>query len=224
MKPQSLSYIQLLLFLSAVFCNMAVHAQDSVASPCIYTTSEHGSALSKRIDCRLTLEGGGGSWFGMGYAYTGVAPEIRYHFNNRFTVSTGMRVLNGFGLSRSIGIQSSHQSLAPKRGGTKLIEAYVANEYQVNERLWIAASLLHIGGEIDFTPFHSKNATHVSATAFSANLCYRTHRGSLLDFHISYIDDHNGLLAPYFYDFNMDGLHWYGDSMGFSLGRSFGFY
>lgn len=178
----------------------------------------------------MTLEGGVGSWFGRGYAFTGVAPEIRYHFNERFSLSAGVRLLNGFGLSRNYKLQSNNRSLAPRRDGAKLVEAYVAGEFQINDRLWLAASLLHIGGEINFMPFYGNSSSYVSATAFSADLRYRTRRGSLLGLHISYIDDPAGILAPWFYDPCMDGFYSYGHEIGFGggfgfgMGRGFGFY
>lgn len=184
----------------------------------------------KKLDCRLTLEAGVGNMFGMGYAFTGVAPEIRYHFNEKFTLSAGVKVVEGFGLgnNRSLNVQRG-RSLAPRKSGSRLYEMYVSGEYQVNERLWVAATLLHIGGEINFVPFYGDGTHDVSATAFSADLRYRTRRGSLLGFHLSYINDRGGLMAPYLYspylyDPCVDDSFWYGETLRGGFGRSFGFY
>lgn len=223
---RKLSLNRVFAFLVSFFVCNVVMAQGNFAE----THNEPGDTVAKKLDCRITLEGGVGSWFGQGYAYTGLVPEIRYHFNDRFSLSAGVRLLNGFSLSRSYNLQGNKQSLVPRRGGAKLVEAYVAGEFQVNERLWLAASLLHIGGEMDFMPFHGAGSKYLSANVFSADIRYRTRRGSLLGIHVSYIDDRGGLLAPWYYDPYMDGFFSYGEEIGFGggfgfgAGRGFGFY
>lgn len=184
----------------------------------------------KKLDCRITLEAGVGNMFGVGYAFTGVASEVRYHFNERFTLSAGVKVTEGFGLGRNYGFDGrGGKSLAPRKGGSRLYEMYVSGEYQVNERLWVAATLLHIGGTIDFVPWYGDGSHNVSATAFSADLRYRTRRGNMLGFHLSYINDKGGLMAPYLYspylyDPCWDDPFWYGETLRGVFGRSFGFY
>lgn len=179
----------------------------------------------QRLDGRVSLEAGGGSLFGQKYAYSSVAPEVRYHINDRLSISGGIRLTNGFGLGTSYNIHGrERQTLAPRRGKAKMYEAYVSGECQVNERLWISATLLHVGGEIGFTPFNSKKNMTLNATGFFADLRYKTRSGSLLGFHLSYIHDNNGILTPYLYNPCMDGLYWYDNPMGYGFGRSFGFW
>lgn len=205
---------------------LAVWAQDSVD----LRPLRKKEPTMKKLDRRLTLEAGVGNIFGMGYAFTGVAPEVRYHFNERFSLSAGVKVTEGFGLGRNYGFDGrGGKSLAPRKGGTRLYEMYVSGEYQVNERLWVAATLLHIGGTIDFVPWYGDGTHNVSATAFSADLRYRTRRGNMLGFHLSYINDKGGLMAPYLYspylyDPCWDDTFWHGETLRGGFGRSFGFY
>ncbi len=224
------SRIVIRCLLTATCCLLTAYyslAQEVMSCP---ARDYRQDSIEKKFEGRITLEGGVGSWFGHRYAYTGVAPEIRYHFNDHFTLSAGARLINGFGLSCHYSLRPDNSSLAPRRGGAKLAEAYVAGEYQVNERLWLAASFLYIGGETDFLPVYGGRGGYVRATAFTADMRYRTRRGSLLGFHISYINDPSGLMAPWFYDPCMDGFFSYGEDMGigggfgFGLGRGFAFY
>lgn len=207
-------------FVVSIFFPMTVTAQD---------TLDMRPWKQKKLDCRLTLEAGVGNMFGVGYGFTGVAPEIRYHFNEKFSLSAGVKVTEGFGLgtNRSLNVQRG-QSLAPRKSGSRLYEMYVSGEYQVNERLWVAATLMHIGGEINFIPFYGDGTHNVSATAFSADLRYRTRRGSLLGFHLSYINDKGGLMAPYLYSPYLYDPCWddpfgYGETLRGGFGHSFGF-
>ena len=79
-------------FVVGVFFPMTTEAQDTV---------DLRPWKQKKLDCRLTLEAGVGNMFGVGYAFTGVAPEIRYHFNEKFSMSAGVKVTEGFGLGRN---------------------------------------------------------------------------------------------------------------------------
>lgn len=210
-----------LLVVVVAMSPMVVFSQDSV---------DLRPLRHNKIDCRMTFEAGVGNIFGRGYAFTGVAPEVRYHFNDRFSLSAGVKLTEGFSLGRDYGFDArGGRSLAPRRSGTRLYQAYIAGEYQVNERLWLAASLLHIGGTLDFVPWYGVGDGSVSATAFSAELRYRTRRGNMLGFHLSYINDKGGLMAPYLYspylyDPCWGDSFWYGDSFHYGFGRSFGFY
>lgn len=209
-----------------LYMPVIVMAQDSVD----LRPLRQKEPTMKKLDCRLTLEAGVGSFFGKGYAFTGVAPEVRYHFNDRFSLSAGMKLTEGFGLGMDYGINArGGRNLAPRRSGTRLYQAYISGEYQVNERLWIAASLLHIGGTVDFVPWYGMTDGTVSATALSAELRYKTRRGNMLVFHLSYINDNGGIMAPYLYspylnDPCWDSPFWYGESLRCGFGRSFGFY
>lgn len=178
----------------------------------------------KKLDCRLTLDAGAGSWFGKGYAFTGVAPELRYHFNDHIAISGGLKMTNVYSLGDYQIRGREAQSLAPRKGGGRLYEAYLSGEFQLNDRLWLAATLLHIGGTLDYGLANGRNGEMVSATGFFADLHYRTRRGSMLGLHLSYVNDRNGLLAPYLYSPYFDDMFWYGERIGYGFGRSFGFY
>ena len=129
--------------------------------------------------------------------FTTVAPSVTFCPTSRW------RLTGGFGLTADFGLNGHYmaapeRNLAPVRnGGTRMASAYVEAEYQVSDRLWLAASLHHIGG--DYAPlFGPANGTAmpISATALSAEAAYRFEGGSLLHLSITVVRDHAGTL-PY---------------------------
>lgn len=210
-------WLALALVFVAALPAASVHGQDTLVN-------EPGPQL-KKVDCRLTWEGGVGSLFGMGYAFTGVAPEIRYHVNERFAISAGAKISNGFTLNKNYNISPAQRSLAPHRQTARVYEMYVGGEYQVNDRLWLAASILHIGGTFDMPLFLATHSDgRISATAFTADFRYLTRKGNMLGLHLSYVNDQTGILAPCLYNPCMDGLWGYGERWSSGFNHSFGFF
>ena len=104
------------------------------------------------------------------------------------------------------------RSLAPYRreynGGTGLASVHAAAQYQVNDRLWLAASVYHLTGTYaPICAFSNGNVLDVSATAVSAAASYRLKDDSFLHFAISYIRDEYGTLPYMWHDAWMHGSY-----------------
>ncbi len=100
---------------------------------------------------------------------------------------------------------SNPRSLVPLRNYNAAAAALeVAASYKVNDRLWVAASLLHIGGGlasgIIINPWMLGNRpVMLDATAFSAAMRYRIGEDNYLDLQMTIIDDRTGAFGPLFF-------------------------
>lgn len=132
-------------------------------------------------------------------AYTTVAPSVRYHLNDRLSFSAGFRVTSDFGFNHVHYMGSSNRNLAPyKQGGTGMVSAHASAEYQVNDRLTLAASVYHLGGS--YSPLYCPmpGSMDLSLTAFTAAAGYRFSNDSFLNIYFTYINDRTGA-APYLF-------------------------
>ena len=76
----------------------------------------------------------------------------------------------------------------------------VSATYKANDRLWIAASLLHMGGNLAtasiVNPWLPDMPVNIDATAFTASMRYRIGKDNFLDIHMTFVDDRAGTLSP----------------------------
>ncbi len=155
----------------------------------------------------------GTGFFGTSYGdnrlFTTVAPSLTFRPNSRWTVNAGFRITTDMGLNPNYAYGSSTQDLAPykhRNGGTGMASAHVAAQYQVNDRLWLAAALYHLGGT--YAPiygFGNGNVFDVSATAVSAAATYRFKNDSFLHLAVTYVRDEQGTLPYLWHDAWMHG-------------------
>ena len=153
-----------------------------------------------------------GTNYGDNRLFSSVAPSLTFRPNSRWTVNAGFRITTDMGLNPHFSSSSSTRSLAPYRreynGGTGLASVYAAAQYQVNDRLWLAASVYHLTGTYaPICAFSNGNVLDVSATAVSAAASYRLKDDSFLHFAISYIRDEYGTLPYMWHDAWMHGSY-----------------
>lgn len=138
--------------------------------------------------------------YGDNRAFTTVAPTLTYHVNDRLSFMGGFGITSDFGLNAHY--NANNRSYAPykqRNGGTGIIAAQFAAEYQVSENVWLAASISHIEGA--YAPFYGPmngGAFDVSATAISAAAAFRFNNDKYLHLSFTFIRDHAGTL-PYMY-------------------------
>ena len=120
-----------------------------------------------------------GTSYGDNRLYTSVAPSLTFRPNSRWAVNAGFR-----------GLASAH----------------VAAQYQVSDRLWLAATVYHLGGT--YAPvygFGNGEVFDVSATAISAAAAYRFNDDSFLHLSFTYVRDGQGTLPYLYHDAWMQG-------------------
>ena len=140
-----------------------------------------------------------GSSHGDNRLFTSVAPSLAYRPNDRWLVSAGFRITSDMGFPYI----AHNRDLAPykREGGTGLVSAHVAAEYQVNDNLWLAASVYHIGGTYaPFFGFAQGGTLDVSATAISAAAALRFNDDNYLKLSFTVVRDHYGTLPYMYYD------------------------
>lgn len=150
-----------------------------------------------------------GTSYGDNRLYTSVAPSLTFRPSSRWAVNAGFRITNDMGLNPNYAFSSPVRSLAPYRhrnGGTGLASAHVAAQYQVSDRLWLAAAVYHLGGT--YAPiygFGNGEVFDVSATAVSAAASYRFKNDSFLHLSFTYVRDEQGTLPYLYHDAWMQG-------------------
>ena len=144
-----------------------------------------------------------GSSFGSASLF-GVTPSVIYRPNDRLKVSASVTAIDSWSLSHgNYSIRGYRpNSVTPYRNpGSVAAAMSLAASYRVNDRLWIAASLIHINGGIESAAlvnpwFMGDYPVLLNATAFSAAMRYRLGNDSFLDIHMTIIDDRTGALGP----------------------------
>lgn len=151
-----------------------------------------------------------GTSFGDNRIFTSVAPSLSYRPNSRLTVNGGFRVVSDFGADKVFNSPAPVRSYAPYRnnGGTGLLDVHVGAEYQVNENVWIAASLYHLGGA--YAPIYAltDGPIDVSVTALTAEAAFRFKDNNFLHVSFTIANDRNGSLPYMWYDTFMSGHGW----------------
>ncbi len=155
-----------------------------------------------------------GTSYGDNRLYTSVAPSLTFRPNSRWAVNAGFRITSDMGLNPNYAFSSPERSLAPykhRNGGTGLASAHVAAQYQVSDRLWLAAAVYHLGGT--YAPvygFGNGEVFDVSATAISAAAAYRFSDDSFLHLSFTYVRDGQGTLPYLYHDAWMHGYGTWG--------------
>ena len=150
-----------------------------------------------------------GTSYGDNRLYTSVAPSLTFRPSSRWAVNAGFSITTDMGLNPNYAFSSPERSLAPykhRNGGTGLASAHVAAQYQVSDRLWMAAAVYHLGGT--YAPiygFGNGEVFDVSATAISAAASYRFKNDSFLHFSFTYVRDAQGTLPYLYHDAWMHG-------------------
>lgn len=145
-----------------------------------------------------------GSSFGDNRLFTSVAPSIDFRPSDRWVVNAGFRITTDMDFPMA----AQARDLAPykREGSTGLVSAHVAAEYQVNDRLWLAAAVYHIGGTYaPFYGFGQGNTFDVSATAVSAAAALRFNDNDFLRLSFTVVRDHYGTLPFMYHDAWMHG-------------------
>lgn len=134
----------------------------------------------------------------------GVTPSVIYRPNDRLKVRASLTAIDSWSLSHGNYSVRGYRpnSVTPYRNpGSVAAAMSLAASYKVNDRLWIAASLIHINGGIESAAlvnpwFMGDFPVMLNATAFSAAMRYRLGNDSFLDIHMTIIDDRTGALGP----------------------------
>ena len=168
----------------------------------------------RKVEYHLGLETGVAAGWGKGLGYTGVAPQLSYRFNDRFKLTAGAKVMSSYGLGQSnLSLsRTGGRSLVPRKASATVgYEVYARGEWAVNERLTLAATVMRMGGGVEW--LWCDGPMKLDVTGVAADLRYRTRRGSMLGLHFEYIHDGTGALAPY-----MMWPYSYGPLMGDGFG------
>ena len=140
---------------------------------------------------------------------SGVTPTVIYRPNNKLKIKGSVSGAYSYTLApQGYGIRG-HQprSLAPYRYPATAMAATVSAEYQVNDRLWVGASVSKIGGELAsgmlVNPWLLTDGYPVAldVTSFTAAMRYRFGDDNFLDIHLTVLNDRAGTLVPLLYDY-----------------------
>ena len=142
------------------------------------------------------------SGFGRTQSLTWVAPSVEMQVNDKLSVSGGFASAGS--LLGSYDIHSyTPSSMAPRKHGTRLGGLWAMAEYKASDRLWLWASVMHLGGYAQRLWMDA--SAPIGLTAVSGGLTYEFPQGSLLELHFHFVHDHYGTA--------MEGLlahPWYG--------------
>lgn len=136
--------------------------------------------------------------------YFMISPEIEYKPNSRWAVKAGFNAISD--MDSYVFKGREPQSLAPRKNASTAVGIHLSAQYQVTDRLWIGATVFHIGGQSSllytFNPYYGwqfGTPVDLSITGFCADMQYRIGDNSYLDLHISVLRDNYGTL-PILYD------------------------
>lgn len=169
-----------------------------------------------------------GTSFGDNRIFTSVAPSLSYRPNSCLTVNGGFNIVSDFGADKVFSSPAPVRSYAPYRneGGTGLVGVHVGAEYQVNDNVWIAASLYHLGGS--YAPIYalSNGPVDVSVTALTAEAAFRFKDNNFLHLSVTIANDRNGSLPYMWHDAFMTGHGWgmYGSRCGWGMASPYCWY
>lgn len=146
--------------------------------------------------------------------FTSVAPSLTYHANDRLSFYGAFSVISDLGLNPNYNVGRSY---APRRnnGGTGLVSVEAGGEYRLNENIWLAASVWHVGGQYAplFGPLNG-STMDVSATAISAAAAFRFKNDNYLHLSFTFVRDHAGTLPWMYHDAYMHSGWGWGGYMG----------
>ena len=153
-----------------------------------------------------------GTGHGDNRLFTSLAPSVTFRPTARWAITGGLRLTSDFGLNGQY-MAAPERNLAPVRnGGTSTASVYLEAGYQATDRLWLAASLYHLGGEYAplFGPANG-STLDLSVTALSAEAAYRFGDNNYLHLSFTFVRDNTGAL-PYLWweNWHMGGWGGYG--------------
>lgn len=157
----------------------------------------------RKWDFRLAMGGGiAGNKYNTA-TYSGITPTVIYRPSEKWTFKATASMMHSYSLAPNgyyVGGRNVH-SLAPYRQPDAMAGAVaVSATYKANDRLWIAASLLHMGGNLAtasiVNPWLPDMPVNIDATAFTASMRYRIGKDNFLDIHMTFVDDRAGTLSP----------------------------
>lgn len=136
--------------------------------------------------------------------YYMIAPEIEYNPNSRWSIKAGFNAISD--MDSYVFKGREPRSLAPRKNSSTAVGVHLSAQYQVNDRLWLGATVFHIGGQSSlmytFNPYYGWQfgaPVDLGITGMSADMRYRIGDSSYLDLHISVMRDQYGTL-PILYD------------------------
>ncbi|MCR4828912.1 MAG: hypothetical protein K5864_05560 [Bacteroidales bacterium] len=150
-----------------------------------------------------------------------VTPTVVYRPNDRLKIKASATAFESWSLSPHgyrLGVRDE-RDLAPWRPGVSHVgmQADLSVSYQVNDRLWLAASLHHWGGSVAsaavLSPWYFSDAPmELDATAFSAHMRYRIGDDNYLSLHMMYLEDRTGAMLPMMLGYPYGGFGQYGSA------------
>lgn len=189
--------------MSAQFHGMPIDVDSALYEP----TEVQRSLTPRKYEVHGTV--GTGVEIGRGYAttYLAASPRVDYHPNDKLTLTVGFSVMGTMDPNRFMLRGNQPRSLTPRKNGnaSAAIAAYIAAQYQVNDRLWVAASLFHAGGQMimptTFTPWGyipGGWTADINLTAFSAAMRWKVGDDTYINLQCQIIRDGTGQLWPYY--------------------------
>lgn len=134
----------------------------------------------------------------------GITPSVIYRPNERLKVRMSVSAIDSYSMmpqgNRWLGEEP--RSLAPVRNPKSSAgSTEVSVTWKANDRLWLAASVMRIGGQLAtgaiLNPWMlTDRPVDLNATAVTAAMRYRIGDDNYLDIHMSFIDDRTGALGP----------------------------
>lgn len=173
------------------------------------TDNGHASDSLSRFDWHLSLATGVSVGNGATVSFLRVAPHFEFHPNNRLTLRAGFSVLNTTSFAPFLQLNTACRTPYRHSPGSALaLRAFVAGEYWLSDRLWIAAALSIDRGSAFFpggwSPwgFIPNGAPYdLNRVGFAAELRYHFDNDSFLRIYLNF--NNGGAPFPYnpYHDF-----------------------
>lgn len=137
-------------------------------------------------------------------SYFMISPQFEYKANAKLRLKAGFNLISD--MDSYVFKGREPRSLAPRKNSSTAVGVHLSAQYQVNDRLWLGATVFHIGGQSSllytFNPFYGCQfgmPVDLGITGLCADMRYRIGDNNYLDLHISVIKDSYGTL-PILYD------------------------
>ena len=160
----------------------------------------------KRWECSIAMDAAYVGGTNTSASVFGITPTVSFRPNDRLKIKASFSGIDSYSLlPNGYNVSGSEvRNLVPVRNKSNTaVGVNVAASYKINERLTVAASLMHLSGNLAsasiVNPWNmSRGPVDVNATAFSAAMRYRIGDDSFLDLHMTIIDDRTGILGPFY--------------------------
>ena len=172
-------------------------------APLTILAQEEQDTLS-RWDYHIDLGTGVSVGLGNATCYTAIHPSIEYRPTEKWTLRAGFLAFNTMDPNHFYLQGTQPRSLAPRRNSSTAVAASLSAQYQVNDHLWLAASVFHLGGQtilpggIGWYGLVAGGQTlDLDITGVTAHARYRFNNGNTLGIHLSVVGDRTGALVPF---------------------------